>query len=90
MKFTTVFLVSFLTVAFATPLGDNAARDVDVEARAPQIHCDALPFLACEGGIDQQIECQNLGFQCSATGSVPIISDTTCASQCVCDVPCPQ
>ncbi|KAJ7112228.1 hypothetical protein C8R44DRAFT_882618 [Mycena epipterygia] len=89
MKFITAFLVSFLAVAVATPLGDNAARDVGVDARAPQLHCDIVPFLKCQGGITQQSECQSFGFQCSATGSVPIISDTTCASQCVCDVPCP-
>ncbi|KAJ7112206.1 hypothetical protein C8R44DRAFT_251102 [Mycena epipterygia] len=89
MKFITAFLVSFLAVAVATPVGDNAAREVGVEARAPQIHCEIIPFLTCKGGIDQQSECQSFGFQCSATGKHPVISNYTCARECVCNVPCP-
>ncbi|KAJ7096823.1 hypothetical protein C8R44DRAFT_889427 [Mycena epipterygia] len=84
MKLITALLVSFLAVASANPVVDKAARDTVV----PRM-CEIVPFLSCQGGINQESQCENLGFTCQASGTPPIISDTTCAAQCVCEVPCP-
>ncbi|KAF8202659.1 hypothetical protein K438DRAFT_2015253 [Mycena galopus ATCC 62051] len=75
-------LVSFLAVAAATPVADMAAR-------TPQVHCHIVPFLRCEGGIDQQIACQSEDWTCKANGVPPIMYNATCVAQCVCDIPCP-
>ncbi|KAJ7899685.1 hypothetical protein B0H13DRAFT_2336941 [Mycena leptocephala] len=87
MNLLTALLASFLAVAAANPVGDIAAREVALEARAT-LHCDLLPFLICEGGLDQEIACE-LPFQCPGNGLHPIISNATCAAQCVCEIPCP-
>ncbi|KAJ7112208.1 hypothetical protein C8R44DRAFT_741914 [Mycena epipterygia] len=58
MKFITAFLVSFLAVAVATPVGGNVAREVGVEARI-QFHCNIAPFLTCKGGTDQDSKCES-------------------------------
>ncbi|KAJ7877655.1 hypothetical protein B0H13DRAFT_2053534 [Mycena leptocephala] len=88
MNLLTILLTSFLAVAAANPVGDVAAREVTLEARAgPGIHCDLGPFIVCDGGIAQEIDCG--GWHCPGNGLHPIISNVTCAKQCVCEIPCP-
>ncbi|KAJ7480769.1 hypothetical protein FB451DRAFT_1394833 [Mycena latifolia] len=80
MHLLTAVLASFLAVAAANPLA----------ARNDTIHCDALPFLVCNGGIDQVIACDDVWhFQCPGNGLHPVISNATCAAECVCEIPCP-
>ncbi|KAJ7045301.1 hypothetical protein C8F04DRAFT_1388827 [Mycena alexandri] len=72
-------LASFLAVAVANPMA----------AREPSgVHCDIVPFLRCEGGINQQITCGE-DWECPGNGLHPIIADPYCAAQCVCEIPCP-
>ncbi|KAJ7478336.1 hypothetical protein FB451DRAFT_1241827 [Mycena latifolia] len=80
MKLLTALLASFVAVVAANPVGDMAARG--------GLHCQILPFLSCEGGIDQQIACGH-DWQCPGNGLHPIIANYTCATQCVCEIPCP-
>ncbi|KAJ7451353.1 hypothetical protein FB451DRAFT_1284292 [Mycena latifolia] len=83
MNLLTALLASFFAVAAAKPVGDMAAREVAV-AR----NCLTLPFLLCDGGIDQEIACGD-AWQCPGNGLHPVISNATCAAQCVCEIPCP-
>ncbi|KAJ7192916.1 hypothetical protein GGX14DRAFT_479451 [Mycena pura] len=83
MKFLTVFLASLLAVVAANPIGDIAARE------PATLHCDIVPFLSCKGGIDQQLDCQAISWTCPGNGLHPVISNKTCAKQCVCEIPCP-
>ncbi|KAJ6568746.1 hypothetical protein B0H19DRAFT_1256464 [Mycena capillaripes] len=85
MNFLVALLASFIAVAAANPVGDAA-----IQARGPVVpkHCDILPFLLCDGGIDQQIACGD-EWSCSGNGLHPTISNATCAAQCVCEIPCP-
>ncbi|KAJ6521223.1 hypothetical protein B0H19DRAFT_1385376 [Mycena capillaripes] len=81
----TALLVSFAAVALAKPVVDGAAREASVEWRS----CQTVPFLVCSGSVDQEFACANLGFNCPGNGLSPVISDPTCAAQCVCEIPCP-
>ncbi|KAJ7023718.1 hypothetical protein C8F04DRAFT_1133730 [Mycena alexandri] len=79
MQVFAALLAFFLAVAVANPMA----------AREPSgIHCEIVPFLRCEGGIDQQIACGD-DWQCPGNGLHPIIADPYCATQCVCEIPCP-
>ncbi|KAJ7466424.1 hypothetical protein FB451DRAFT_1178577 [Mycena latifolia] len=71
MNFLTALLASFLAVAAANPVGDVAAR----------VPCLTLPFLLCDGGIDQDIACGDDAWKCPGNGLHPIISNATCAAQ---------
>ncbi|KAJ7476708.1 hypothetical protein FB451DRAFT_1243816 [Mycena latifolia] len=85
MHLLTVVLASLFAIAAANqPAGDIAARKATVVPRS----CDLLPFLVCDGGIDQEIACGD-AWQCPGNGLHPIISNATCAAQCVCEIPCP-
>ncbi|KAJ6564052.1 hypothetical protein B0H19DRAFT_1258560 [Mycena capillaripes] len=81
MNLMAALLVSFAAVVVANP--------VPAEDFAVARNCQSLPFLICTGGINQEIACTDLGFQCPTSGLSPVISDATCEAQCVCDVPCP-
>ncbi|KAJ6521159.1 hypothetical protein DFH09DRAFT_1155765 [Mycena vulgaris] len=74
-------LVSFVAVAVANPIVDVTARDAELDARTCQIFgmiCTAPASTdACEA-LD--------GWHCQGKGLPPIISDPTCAANCVC--PC--
>ncbi|KAJ7923578.1 hypothetical protein B0H13DRAFT_1979621 [Mycena leptocephala] len=89
MNFLTALLASFLAVAAANPVGNIAARDTAADAGVLPRNCLVLPFLLCDGGIDQQIACNAAGWQCPGNGLHPTTSNATCATQCVCEIPCP-
>ncbi|KAF8168971.1 hypothetical protein K438DRAFT_1983555 [Mycena galopus ATCC 62051] len=90
MKFLIPLLVPFLALAAANPLGDIAAREAAVvEARAVPRNCLTLPFLICTGGINQEIACGDIPWSCPGDGEPPNTSSTTCAADCVCEIPCP-
>ncbi|KAJ7277714.1 hypothetical protein C8J57DRAFT_1503557 [Mycena rebaudengoi] len=74
-------LASFMAVAAANPVGDIGARDAALEARilVPK-HCNILPFLRCDGGIDQEIACGD-AWSCPGNGLHPVIDNATCAAQ---------
>ncbi|KAJ7237326.1 hypothetical protein C8J57DRAFT_1529379 [Mycena rebaudengoi] len=55
MNFLVALLTSFMAVAAANPVGDIGGRAATLEARIDPKHCDILPFLLCDGGIDQEI-----------------------------------
>ncbi|KAJ7501092.1 hypothetical protein B0H11DRAFT_2224924 [Mycena galericulata] len=95
MNFLAALLASvpFLAVAAANPVNAINARQSSVRSLPPPPtssgrHCDILPFLRCDGGIDQQIACGDV-WTCLGNGLPPIIANATCAKECVCDVPCP-
>ncbi|KAJ7622071.1 hypothetical protein FB45DRAFT_926928, partial [Roridomyces roridus] len=77
MQLLTMLIASFVALAAANPVASNPRS------------CLIVPFLSCEGGIDQQLACQALPWSCPANGATPVISDETCAAQCVCEIPCP-
>ncbi|KAJ7636219.1 hypothetical protein FB45DRAFT_906148 [Roridomyces roridus] len=77
MQLLTTLIASFVALAAANPVASNPRS------------CQILPFLSCEGGIDQQLACQALPWSCPSNGATPVISDATCAAQCVCEIPCP-
>ncbi|KAJ7636407.1 hypothetical protein FB45DRAFT_1024528 [Roridomyces roridus] len=81
MQLLAALIASFVALAAANPVADLGARE-------PQVVCDTLPFLRCQGGINQQVACQAIPWTCSSTGATPVISDATCAADCVCEVPC--
>ncbi|KAK7020373.1 hypothetical protein R3P38DRAFT_3272237 [Favolaschia claudopus] len=83
MQFLATLFASLVAVAIANPLGDMAARDP-----AGGLHCDIIPFLNCTGGIDQQSACGD-DWKCPGNGLHPIIANQTCATDCVCIIPCP-
>ncbi|KAJ7114596.1 hypothetical protein C8R43DRAFT_1039378 [Mycena crocata] len=82
MHFITTLLAAFFVAAAANPIADVTARDpaADIEARKCQIF-----GIVCTGGVDTEF-CEGLGFQCQGMGLPPIISDPTCAANCIC--PC--
>ncbi|KAJ7636218.1 hypothetical protein FB45DRAFT_1024348 [Roridomyces roridus] len=82
MQLLAAFIASVIALAAANPVAELGTRE-------PQLHCDILPFLSCQGGVNQQLACQALPWSCSANGATPDISDATCAADCTCEVPCP-
>ncbi|KAJ7112370.1 hypothetical protein C8R44DRAFT_742049 [Mycena epipterygia] len=83
MKFISALFVSFFAVAAANPVVDKAARQVGVlpSGGGSGAHCDIAPFLVCDGGLEQESDCEMIPYQCQATGVPPITTDSTCAAQ---------
>ncbi|KAJ7339998.1 hypothetical protein DFH08DRAFT_875907 [Mycena albidolilacea] len=75
-------LASFIAVAAANPASNMVAREPS------GVHCDIAPFLSCEGGIEQQVACGDV-WECPGNGLHPVMSNATCAAECVCEIPCP-
>ncbi|KAJ7478238.1 hypothetical protein FB451DRAFT_1396024 [Mycena latifolia] len=76
MNFILALLVSFVSVAVATP----TAYDPRADRRTCQI-----AGILCTGGESEDF-CTNLGFQCQGRGNPILSSDAGCAAHCVC--PC--
>ncbi|KAJ7256690.1 hypothetical protein C8J57DRAFT_1517329 [Mycena rebaudengoi] len=88
MNFLAALLASFLADSAANPVGDIGGCTAALEARIVPKICDVLPFLLCDGGIDQEIACGH-AWSCPSNGLHPVINNATCAAQCVCEIPCP-
>ncbi|KAJ7340001.1 hypothetical protein DFH08DRAFT_1082492 [Mycena albidolilacea] len=82
MNFLAALLASFIAVAAANPVSNMVAREPS------PLSCHILPFLLCEGGAEQQLACGD-AWECPGNGLHPIMSNVTCAAECVCEIPCP-
>ncbi|KAJ6506081.1 hypothetical protein DFH09DRAFT_1200417 [Mycena vulgaris] len=81
MNLILTLFAAFVTLAIANPIGDAAALDArDNLPRTCQIF-----GLVCTAPADGTF-CEDLGFQCQGKGKAPLISDATCAANCIC--PC--
>ncbi|KAJ6505754.1 hypothetical protein C8R47DRAFT_1315939 [Mycena vitilis] len=89
MNFFAALLASLVAVAAANPVNNVVVRESALEARAATHSCLTLPFLICEGGIDQEVACNGDGWTCPGNGLHPATSNATCAAQCICEIPCP-
>ncbi|KAJ7611569.1 hypothetical protein DFH06DRAFT_156848 [Mycena polygramma] len=91
MNFFAALLASFLAVAVANPVNNGVVRNSDsvLEARVVTRSCLTLPYLICEGGLDQEVACNGDGWTCPGNGLHPTTSNATCAAQCICEIPCP-
>ncbi|KAJ7208391.1 hypothetical protein C8J57DRAFT_1484489 [Mycena rebaudengoi] len=79
MNFLVALLASFLAVSAANPVGDIGGRTAALEARIVPKSCDVLPFLLCDGGINQEIACGH-AWSCPGNGLHPVINNATCAA----------
>ncbi|KAJ7623014.1 hypothetical protein DFH06DRAFT_1481795 [Mycena polygramma] len=89
MNFFAALLASFLAVAVANPVNSVVVRESALEGGAVTRSCLTLPYLICEGGLDQEVTCNGDGWTCPGNGLHPTTSNATCVAQCICEIPCP-